>query len=131
MNKIRFDLELPRPMGFLDVNGGQQRYAIDLHAPDFSKCDLLTEQEKTDCAVALTAKLDGQQIDAHPGPEFPGPTPLQEWEQKAAQLDAKLMASSSRAIEDIATLGTISVERKAKLAPIIVEREAHRAARPK
>jgi hypothetical protein len=83
MKTLIFDLHLPNPFGHLVVRDKDasvnHRYAIDLHAPDFSAFDLLTAQEKTECSAALIAQLDGQQIDAHPEPEFPPPTDLELW----------------------------------------------------
>lgn len=58
--------------------------------------------------------------------------PLQEWNAEAARLDGVLvsLASLSRVIEDIATTGTISQDRKDLLAPVIAERVKHRAVKP-
>jgi hypothetical protein len=97
MNKLRFDLELPRPVGFLDVNDGQHRYAINLLSPDFAKCDLLTDQEKADCAEALVAALVGKQIDEpNTAPLFSDPT----WASIRGERDALLKSTDWWAVSD-------------------------------
>jgi hypothetical protein len=107
MRNLSFDLHLPNPNGHLVVRdkavGLNHRYAVDLHAPDFSKFDLLTAQEKADCATVLAAELEGKQIDAPLGPEFPEP-PL---DQKKAVASARIDTDAERARQVWATGGDL------------------------
>jgi len=134
MKTMTFDLHLPNPSGHLCVKdtaaGVNHRYAIDLHAPDFSKCDLLTDEEKVGAANELAALLDGKAIDAHPPSPIPDPTPEQlealEWRLSDAEMTAKL----ARRLEDIYValdaLTTLPAGLKAELDPVVAARKAKR-----